>query len=396
MMMNPDGNLEDMLSATNFIQTNGGQVLQAWQNAVVIGEAGSQTQDVLRNFPGVTVITDGVFPDGNVFFNDPAIADFITVWNFGQTEPFHSALNNFLNGAGPAMNAFTPSGCSGGVDLEANIFFPPVNVGGRLGISGNNLVTASVLHRHRRALVGTIGVCVLQVDGPVGSTAEFQTDESTIALLGLFQGLQILQHLAPTQANLVFDVDIRRTRVEVDSASIPAPVNRDREEFIKNEQRWLYPALSNMGVTPDRSGLRELVSNSRLLFNNDWGFVFVLTKYNMADIAYSPDFQHVLVSFSMIRDLRNLIELPAIAAHEIGHTVGARDEYGQSNCHATDLCGFTNTPNLNCELENPFTVDCLMKNGKPVVCPFTRGHFGWGDHDLDSVLDPFDPEFPAI
>jgi hypothetical protein len=33
-----------------------------------------------------------------------------------------------------------------------------------------------------------------------------------------------------------------------------------------------------------------------------------------------------------------------------------------------------------------------MKNGKPVVCPFTQGHFGWGDHELDSVFDPFDSE----
>jgi hypothetical protein len=67
-----------------------------------------------------------------------------------------------------------------------------------------------------------------------------------------------------------------------------------------------------MGTGPQ--GYRNLVNNSRFLFNVDWSFVFVLTKYRAAFPGYAPFFRDVVISYSMEAAAGLLDILPFIFA----------------------------------------------------------------------------------
>jgi hypothetical protein len=181
----------------------------------------------------------------------------------------------------------------------------------------------------------------------------------------------------------------------VDPSTIPAPADPARltpAEYDNIERRWRDPALNKLSCGTGRAGFRDLVRQTEFLFDTDWRFVLLLTKYRAAFQGYAPEYRDVIISYAM---QPNILLLPAILAHEIGHTVRACDEYGP-RCSILQLCGFNHTPNANCEVSNLATADCLMKNNAASVCFATRGHFGWGDQDLDGVLDPFDPDFISL
>ena len=390
-----NSNEQDMLHVINLIGVNGGQIMQSWGGSAIIGEASPELQSELVNVPGLTLFNNVQQPDIHFLDINETATDLAGGWLLAQAPDFQNAWNNFWNGNSAGDNAFPVDNCGGGVDPAAGQGLVPFSINGLLGFAGNQLIAAPLINRNRRSLAGTIGVTVLRVDGPAGSSAVFSPQEWMHALLSLSKGIEILQTLSPSQAHLVFDVDIRKATINLDPNLIPFPADPTKPTAIEYEQiesMWRNPALAQFGAAQSLDGYGDLVRSSKFHFNIDWGFVFVLTKYRAAFPGYAPHFQNVVISYIMEPDLSIL---PVIFAHEIGHTSGALDEYGPS-CSPFHLCGFTKTPNLNCEIANPLSVDCLMKNMKPVVCLSTRNHFGWGDQDNDGVLDPFDPDFITI
>ncbi|AGB02607.1 hypothetical protein [Methanoregula formicica] len=81
--------------------------------------------------------------------------------------------------------------------------------------------------------------------------------------------------------------------------------------------------------------------------------------------------------------------------HEALHLYGALDEYeGQSYCgQASSLAVdpmqqfYTNTNNFNCSVS---TTSVMRDLGQTVISLSTKRFIGWGDHDNDGTLDPFD------
>lgn len=81
--------------------------------------------------------------------------------------------------------------------------------------------------------------------------------------------------------------------------------------------------------------------------------------------------------------------------HEALHLYGALDEYegpsycGQASSLAVDPMQqfYTNTNNFNCSVS---TTSVMRDLGETVISLSTKRFIGWGDHDNDGTLDPFD------
>lgn len=382
-----------LTNITDTLQTAGGVMQQAWGTSALITAGGPIVAAALSAQPGMAFLCQGFAPVAGVNVNDVALA-LAAGWNLMQTPPFDAAWAAFA--ASPAHEALPSDGCGGGEQPTAAPLLPADGLAGLLGIPANNQIATSLVHRNRRALVNTIGVAILEIDGPPGSVASFQPQERVTAIAAVSRGIDILNNLAPSKAHLVFDVQIHRVQLAVDPATIPSaadPAWPTAAEYERIEKTWRDPALTALSCPTGRDGFRDLVQRSRFLFNTDWGFVLVLTKYRAAFAGYAPNYRDVVISYSM---QPNVLVLPSVVAHEIGHTVGAFDEYGPK-CSILHQCGFNHGPNVNCEVGNQFaSVDCLMKNNASTVCLATQGHFGWGDQDFDGVLDPFDPDFISL
>jgi hypothetical protein len=53
--------------------------------------------------------------------------------------------------------------------------------------------------------------------------------------------------------------------------------------------------------------------------------------------------------------------------------------------------GYLRILNLNCEVNNPLSVECLMRHTTIAYCVWTYSQLGWSDWNLNGQLDPLDP-----
>lgn len=387
-------------NALNTLSNAGGIVLQAWGDSVLIADGSVGVQAALRGMAGIAAVNVGTLLDPDLLGLDLDALGMALAWNVGQSPFYRAAVDSFLaviENAQVGMASFLPpGGCNTGrndpVDL-LSLGVGAASVPSRLGFAPEGRASVTLMHPERRAMVGTIGIAVLHIDGPDGTAAAVTPTELATANFALSDGLMQLMNRAPASARLVFTPKFHHVKLTVPPSSVPAPVNPAKPtpaEYEAAEKVWRDPALTALGMPIGRAGFRQLVASSRFLFDIDWGFVFVITKYPAAWQAYAPDYRDVVVSYSMVESSLGIGELPFVCAHEIGHTVGALDEY---NCSGFSKSGFNGFPNLNCVDTNPLAQPCLMIGHTFDLCPHTIGHFGWGDVDFDGLLDPFDPDF---
>jgi hypothetical protein len=82
--------------------------------------------------------------------------------------------------------------------------------------------------------------------------------------------------------------------------------------------------------------------------------------------------------------------------HEALHIYGALDEYaGSSTCNGVSVLAvdpmqqfYTNTNHVSCGSGS--TTSVMRNPGETVISLSTKRFIGWGDHDNDGTLDPFD------
>ena len=93
--------------------------------------------------------------------------------------------------------------------------------------------------------------------------------------------------------------------------------------------------------------------------------------------------------------------MDAVVEHEMAHIFGAGDnyyQYGYGGCTSTtELFGYLDIPNSNCEYQNPGAdTNVLMNNSNPYRTHWsTQYQVGWRDQDGDSIPDELDT-FPGI
>jgi hypothetical protein len=401
-IFNPFAGGVGITSAAQALADAGGTLLQAWAGPFLIAEGDDSVQAAVRAVNGVALVTSDPIPGIDWLDLAPELKTILGAWNAGLSPEFQADVNDFLNLQLPGGEFLAPGGC---VQMASAVEEGLQAVAGLFGSVPVTWTRRALRYPARRALVGDIGVVVLLIDGKDGTEAAFTADEAMGALAAVNLGLRELQNQAPAGARLVFHPYLYGAKLAgLDPASVPRPANPSeptREEYEIIEKVWRDKALEQLRMAPGMQnlrtgpeGYRDLVSKTPFMFNVDWGYVIVITKYRAAYAAYAD--RDVVVSYKMWQDFRanhQVDALPVVVAHETGHVTGAKDEYKKSGCLSLERCGWSNSVNGNCEVPPFEHLLCIMDHGTYVPCPYTVKHFGWGDEDGDGVLGPYDEDY---
>ena len=255
-------------------------------------------------------------------------------------------------------------------------------------------------------LIGTAAVGLVIVDGP--GSAAFTDAERTSTILEVSHGFDILYQLSsksPISPHVLFVTEVRTVTLTLDPSAVPAPTVPGSSSIMQSEISslepiWRDPALTQLGYATGQAGIdayRQALLNKSwsVAVAPKWAFVVFFTKYNTCWLAYASK-GRITMQYSYLATADpwgsapyGMANIERVFAHETGHIFGASDEYASSNCHTTDTGGYLNIANANCEVNNPSSVDCLMKSPKfNTVCPSTMGQLGWVDANGDGKLDP--------
>lgn len=231
-------------------------------------------------------------------------------------------------------------------------------------------------------MTGLVGVGVIIVDGPTGSSAAFTPEERNKVITEVQEGTSILANLAPVNTRLNFTFDIRTVKIDINP-------NQIRNNF-EDESKWRDAAMNKLGYPSDLAGMNKYIEDLRTTILNpvkpDWGYIAFFIKYPAGHFAYATLGGPRLV-MQYQNDGWGPDNIDRVFAHETGHIFGAPDEYAQSGCRIGGQWGQLKVPNNNCEAENSNAVPCLMLGNTSSVCKWTAGHFGWWDTDGDNIPD---------
>jgi len=279
----------------------------------------------------------------------------------------------------------------------------------------------------RDFMVGNIAAGIVVVDGKAGTEAEFTFGEKLNISIGMSKAFDILYNLKGVAAAglpripLLFVAKIDTVKLDLDPATVPAPsaagaLVRTSAEYERFEQVWRDPALTALGFSTGKPGIAQYIQKlmttswAALPVAPDSAYVVFVTKYMANWMAYAdPAIARLTMSYLWLADQTPLnpdgtggfrgtgasgwgeANFHFVLAHETGHIFGAPDEYAKSNCNTSATAGHLHIANSNCEVSNPASVDCLMKNNKETMCAATPGHWGWADFNGNGVLDVLEP-----
>ena len=206
---------------------------------------------------------------------------------------------------------------------------------------------------------------------------------------------QFLSELAPPSANVSFSYSSYDSSIANESVLLCEDDCLDEKPDWCGE--WMNEASKNAGFFdpdndsyyPDDIGLQEKDENgadqSVVLYS-----VYSENRYPTCfPSAYaSHDNWAVITEYGLRLDPYYEYTYP----HEILHTFDANDEYDPDRCYSCDHAfGDFYYANGNCISCNN-SIPCIMRGNYKSMCNYTRGQIGWGDHDGDGILDPFDHE----
>ena len=235
-------------NALNTLSNAGGRVLQAWGDSVLIADGSAGAQAALQDMAGVVAVDAGTLFEPEFLDLDLDALGMALAWNVGQSPFYLAAVDSFLaifENAQVGMASFLPPG---GCNTGRNDSVDPVGLGvgaasvpSRLGFMPAGRTSVTLRHPERRAMVGTIGIAVLHIDGPDGTAAAMTPTELATANFALSDGLMQLMNRAPASAHLVFTPKFHHVKLAVPPSSVPAPTNPTKPtlaEYEAAEKVW--------------------------------------------------------------------------------------------------------------------------------------------------------------
>ena len=166
---------------------------------------------------------------------------------------------------------------------------------------------------------------------------------------------------------------------------------------------WMEQAAQNLGYTDSNSDGRYTDDMARALKSYQ-GADSVMLMFATHDItrsyAVGPDQGYAdkaaIGYWWMGSDSAVHFATQYHYEHEALHLYGALDEYaGSSSCNAVSILAvdpmqqfYVNTNHLSCGSGS--TTSVMRDLGETVISLSTKRFIGWGDHDNDGTLDPFD------
>jgi hypothetical protein len=264
-----------------------------------------------------------------------------------------------------------------------------------------------------RPMLGQILMRVVFVEGP-GSAALTDAERRNLLtyvhtgakhLLDLHNRWRAKQNPV-VPAGCAFTVTSQRVSLTLDPASLPKPPdakNPTHADFEAIDVVWIDAALETLGYSKaDTPRLEDRVAAlaadatlEQLFAGQDPAdsYVVFVTKYPCHWMGYTMPEGFCTLCPPMLDHGGWKDRYDLVVAHETGHVFGAPDEYVNKNltCNPNLASGPFGTLNVNCELNNPRAVRCLMRRSDLDLCDQTPLHWGWWDGNRDGVLDLLAP-----
>lgn len=168
------------------------------------------------------------------------------------------------------------------------------------------------------------------------------------------------------------------------------------------EGLWVRQILGNLGYSASLNKWDmgyEFNGDTRITDGTDWAFtIFVADSNNDSDGMFADSFfayawlsgPYVIMTYD--NDGWGYSAMNEVGRHETCHIFHALDEYTSSLCTCSEVSGYVNYANQNCNNSCLINQNCIMNeaNRQTGMCFYTAGQIGWGDTDSDAIPDPVD------
>ena len=372
VLLNKAATMSEFNEVSALIESQGGKLTLRFPSRVIIGQIGEGSLEKLRTIRGILGVFTGMIERPADLELDEAGLLAVTAWNQRSSDEYHVAKADRPD-EGKSWDYYEKR--PGGDVL-------PVE-----DAKSSSLMMAldakSVPMNTSMYMIGSVAVGIVIVDGPANSSASFTLAERTNIVAEVQEGANGLINLAPAGAHLNFVFDVHTVTLNLN------PNN------VTGEGDWRDNAMAGLGYSSGSSGMYDYLHFLRttrwpsMCPGPDWAYIAFFTKYAVSWFAYAAvGGPRLVMQYSNNGWGSNQID--RVFAHESGHIFHAPDEYASSNCAVGGSYGYLGVPNNNCAVNNPNSIDCLMKGNTYNVCQWTRGHFGWRDTDNDGIPDPID------
>lgn len=383
IILKKNSSLNDLQSLEKNLKTQMGRVLIKSPPRILIAEFDLKEVNSITGLPYIEAVESDQIKNLDDFDLDDQSLVFMNAWNKRKSKSFADT-----------KSARSDENETWDFHYKNNTEKSSSSEGGGLGLSSCNLPveddTMSAASESRKStlstdtslyMIGNIAIGIIIVDGPNNSSTKFTELEVNNIVAEVQEGTNILTTLSPQSANLSFLYDLQITTLTLNP------------QVVRGEEDWRNLAMSNLGYEPGSLGLYDYLNDLRFRkwpdLQVDWAYIAFFTKYAAQWFAYAQ-----LGGPRLVMQYDNNgwgpSQIDRVFAHETGHIFHAPDEYSNSECNINDIYGFLQVPNCNCEIDNPNSVDCIMKKNTQNICACSLAHFGWRDSNSDGILDPID------
>ena len=373
IILRNEAKISEFNEVSKLIESEGGKITLRFPPRVIIGQMGEDSLEKLRSIRGVIgVFTSKVQRPADLGLDEGGLLA-VTAWNQRLSEEYRASKSERPD-EGKSWDYYEKRPGGDVLPTEDSKFPSTIEALGAKSVPINT----------SKYMIGTVAVGVVIVDGP--GSASFTSAERTNIVAEVQEGVNGLIGLAPVGAHLNFVFDVNTVTLTLD----PNQVTGNNDEYI-----WRDAAMAKLGYSSGSSGMYDYLHYLKttkwpsMCPGPDWAYIAFFTKYATWWFAYaSVGGPRLVMQYSNNGWGSNQID--RVFAHESGHIFNAPDEYASSNCSVGGSYGYLGVPNGNCAVNNPNSIDCIMKANTYNVCQWTRGHFGWRDTDNDGIPDPID------
>jgi len=313
----------------------------------------------------------------------------------GQAPAFDAAGDRDLASAAGAwdrLNAPAASGDSSaaGAPLVDDALMPPREASAPASSGAAGFLPG--WYQTSEFMIGRVAVGVILPESN-GELENWSTGRQQQVFSEIVAGMNWWAARGGSAANLTFYYD--------QQFGVPTQYEPITRQGPDDESVWVVDIFHNMGYTSGTQfeRARTYVNGLRTTLGTDWAFAFIVVdslndtdgKFNSAYFAYAWEGGPYSV-MTYDNDGWGIGNMNVVASHETGHIFLAADEYCQAGYFCCDFhsYGYLNVPNSNCELNNPSSVPCIMRDNEDAVCSYTRAQIGWRDTDADGKPDVVD------
>lgn len=382
--------MRDFHGAIALVESNGGQVPQAFPPNAFVAALNDDVEWALRRHPAVLLVSSEVI-EGRLLRSLGAQAGTAaTIWNTA------------FRGVRDPLTLAGPPGPPPELHRSDVRIAPAVR--GAVPAAGDGpSASAPTSGQTSEFLAGKVVYSVLFVESSGGTgncvpaaaqTEDWSAAQQSTVLSEISAGLAFWTARASRPNPLTFLLD--------NQGVLPTSCEPIRGST-SNEGKWTADVLTAAGfpATPSnyQARARSFANSRRAALSADWAYlILVVNSLNDADGLFTDGYfayaylNGPFVVMTYDNDGWGISRMNFVAAHETGHIFGALDEYAASGCSTADTWGYLNVANASCNnrgIRNDFSImgeASEQQNASVDVSTSARGAIGWRN-PVGAVVD---------